>query len=321
MQGHGATAVSPCRLFSSVPWLPWCMDFSNSSELGGILHPVLPLNTEFLHKRTGCKWYFNNPKLLCGELSPHLLLPGAFNTSGYAHVWVHKLDKGSVCVCVCRNECPELAKNIFLHKGDRTICLAISNTHLRKRTPSSPVAHLCWLLLLKPFIKYTGKSNTTNSEGKKSFKGQHNSSSVNLFIMGWFGLVTTVEGKLYLLWKEKKRRKKIYKSQSVLSFFPSFPRLNFLIISGIHWMKWWLLIFFDDKLPAVHVGLITRWHISFCHLYKLILDRHNKGSIPNNTTFGKAADLLSLPSPLTKRKICNKGLESIMWEKPEGIEG
>lgn len=26
---------------------------------------------------------------------------------------------------------------------------------------------------------------------------------------------------------------------------------------------------FDDKLPAMHVGLIMRWHTSFCHLYKL----------------------------------------------------
>lgn len=213
--------------------------------------------------------------------------------------------------------------NIFLHKGDRIICLTISNTHLRKRTPSSPVAHLCWLLLLKPFIKYTRKSNTTNWEGKKSFKGQHNSSSVNLFIMESFGLVTTLEGKCYFLWKEKKKEKKNLQKPKCSIFFSFFPKAQF---SDNLWYSLNEMVtadFFDDKLPAVHVGLITRWHISFCHLYKLILDRHNKESIPNNTTFGKAADLLSLPSPLTKGKICNKvlDLESIMWEKPEGIEG
>lgn len=189
--------------------------------------------------------YFNNPKLSRGELSPHLFLPGAFNTSGYANVW--ECTCLNMCVCVCRNECPELDVHIFLHKRDKTICLTItkkssSSTHLRKRTPSSPVAHLCRLVLWKQFIKYKRKSNTRISEGKKSCEGQHNSSSVNLFIMGSFGLVTTLEGKWYFYGRKKKEEKKFTKAKVLYLFFPPFPQLNFLIISGIHWIKWWLLI-------------------------------------------------------------------------------
>lgn len=73
---------------------------------------------------------------------------------------------------------------------------------------------------------------------------------------------------MIFLWKEK-NGEKIYKSQSALSFFSSFPSAQF---SDNLWYSLNQMVTadcFDDKLPAVHVGLITRWHISFCHLYKL----------------------------------------------------